>query len=507
MPRIAVRIVCWLVLALPGIAAGQNLVPNGSFESYRTCPRLDNLLEEAVPWFNPNGATPDFYHQCFPTAQIELPPRTGQGLARLFMDLNWAEYLAVPLTRPLDANECYFFEMYVATPSPGRYLTQNLGAFFSDQPLSATDKGLFTVDPQVIDNLLGPGMPRLQWEKVSGYVKPKGGERYLTIGSYKKLPVLLGFFYIFIDDVSVLPIKVDLGKDTTLCGRRSTLLLNATTPGATDYRWQDGSTSPQFRVTRPGTYSVVVTTPCKVLRDTIRVSYALDFDLGPDTTLCEGQTLALAAPADAPDRRWQDGSTQPSYVVRQAGLYSLRVNQGGCIAGDSVRVRYVLPPRLSLGPDQDLCGAETVTIKPTFAEGRFTWRDQFQEVQRTVGNSGVFRASVSNDCATVEDSVAVRYGECGCVLYEPDVFTPNDDGENDAFQPVGCGDITITSLSVFNRWGELVYFTDRPPFRWEGGYQGKGAPAGVYAWTVSFQLRQGGEAVSKQKKGALTLVR
>ncbi|MGA0557871.1 T9SS type B sorting domain-containing protein [Larkinella sp. VNQ87] len=503
-----VRMVCWLIVGLPGWALAQNLIPNGGFENYRTCPRLDNLLQEAVPWFNPNGATPDFYHQCYPTAQIELPPHSGEGLGRLFLDLNWAEYMATPLKEPLQANECYFFELFIATPNPPRYLTGTIGAYFSEQPLSATGKDLFAVDPQILDNTLNAGIPRLRWERITGYLKAKGGERFMTLGSFKKLPVLLGFYYLFIDDVSLLPIRMNLGKDTTLCGRQSTLLLDATTPGATGYRWQDGSTAPTFRVSRPGTYSVTVTTPCKILQDTIQVDYALDFDLGRDTTLCEGQTLALTVPASLPPTfRWQDGSTARTQTVRQAGTYSLRVEQASCVAIDTVQVRYVLPPRLNLGLDQSLCGAEVFTIKPSFAEGQFRWEDQTAGIERTVGNSGLFRASVRNDCATVSDTLAISYGECGCVIQTPDSFTPNADGLNDVFQPLPCGDITITRLSVFNRWGEVVFQTTEPPFAWNGLYQQKNVPMGVYGWQIQYQLRQGNGFVPKEKKGALSLIR
>lgn len=496
------------ILLLPGISPAQNLIPNGGFENYRTCPRQDNLLREAVPWFNPNGATPDFYHECMPTVQMELPPHSGQGLARLFLDVNWSEYLATPLKEPLEAGECYFFELYIATPSPPRYLSGNIGAYFSEQPLQSAGKQLFTVDPQVLDQALNTGIPVLRWERISGYLKAKGGERFVTIGSYKKLPVFLGFFYLFIDDVSLLPIKMNLGRDTTLCGRSSTLALDATTPGATDYRWQDGSTAPTFRVNKPGLYSVTVTTPCRVLHDTIRVNYILDFDLGRDTTLCEGQAITLKAPPTLPPvYHWQDGSRMTTFPVTQAGTYSLQIEQGSCVVTDTIQIRYVPPPRLNLGLDQNLCGAEVFTIKPDYAEGKFDWLDQTPEINRTVGNSGLFRASVTNDCATVSDTLRVSYGDCGCVVHTPDIFTPNADGENDHFEPLACGDITLQSLSVFDRWGELIFYTAQPPFRWDGTHQGKACPIGVYGFQLHYHLRQGNGFAAEQKKGALSLVR
>ncbi|MFD2574272.1 gliding motility-associated C-terminal domain-containing protein [Spirosoma soli] len=500
-----VHIAFWLLACLPGTAIGQELIPNGSFETYANCPRQDNLLSEATPWYNPNQATPDFYNQCFPTSQIEIPPRTGQGLARLFLDQGWAEYLATPLVKPLEAGECYYFEMYVSTKTPNQYVPQTLGAYFSDNPVARTDKGLLGVSPQVLDSQAKTINSPSQWEKIAGYLKATGNERYLTIGSFVQLPRMLGFYYIFLDDISLLPIRLDLGKDTTLCGRKSTYTLNGKTPGAIEYRWQDGSRLSTFPVTRPGKYWVTVTTPCKILSDTITVDYTLDFDLGPDTTLCNEQTIVLKAPTSISAYEWQDGSSQNVYQVKQSGQYSLRATQGNCTVRDTIQIRYIRPPQLELGPSKELCGAEVYTINPTFAEGTFRWLDEFSDIERVVKSSGVFRASVRNDCATVIDSVEVGYGTCGCVIYAPNSFTPNADGVNDAFVPFACGDIAIKSLAIFNRWGEVIFQTDDAPFQWDGRYQNELCPNGVYAWRINYELRQRGQISQKQQQGAITL--
>ncbi len=498
----------WSILWLPGVAAAQNLIPNGSFENYRNCPRLDNLLAEATPWYNPNRATPDFYNQCFQSGQMPLPPRSGQGLARLFFDRGWSEYMAIRLTKPLIADTCYYFEMYVATETPTKYLTETIGAHLSNQPVTGTTTDVITVNPQVIDRQPQNSIARLQWQRIGGVVSAKGGEEYVTIGSFFKAPPFLGFYYIFIDDVSLVPITLDLGKDTTLCGRTSTRLLDATTPGAIDYRWNDGSTKSTLLVTKPGKYSVTAVTACKTLTDSITIDYALDFDLGADTTLCTGQTLSLAVPPTATSTyQWQDGSRQNTYSVKQNGQYRIQVTQANCIATDSIRVRYINPPKLELGPDRELCGAELFTIKPAVSDGQFAWLDQFVDVNRTVSNSGVFQASVRNACATVTDSVHVSYEACDCVLYAPNSFTPNGDGLNDTFLAYGCGDITITSFTVFNRWGEPIFQTSAPPFQWDGCYRGEVCETGVYAWSIQYLLNQRRRATVGQAQGKLSLIR
>ncbi|MBO0936281.1 gliding motility-associated C-terminal domain-containing protein [Fibrella sp. HMF5335] len=498
-------ILCWLVLAVAGTATGQSLIPNGGFETYRNCPRQDNLLEEAVPWYNPNRATPDFYNGCFPTDQIELPPHSGAGLARLFLDKGWAEYLATPLTKPLEAGKCYYFEMYISTRTPNQYVPQTIGACFSSQPITSLAKDLLPVRPQLLDSQAKTITGPYKWDKISGTIKAVGGEQFVTIGSFNTLPVFLGFYYVFIDDVALLPVDLNLGNDTTLCGRKSTYLLKATTPGAIDYKWSDGSTSPTYLVKKPGKYWVTVTTPCNTLSDTITVDYALDFTLGADTTLCNGQSLVLMGPTNAPTYRWQDGSGQPTFQVGQPGEYSLQIRQAGCVAADTIRVNFIKRPQLELGANKELCGAEVYTLRPAVAEGTFAWQDAFPQTERTVSHSGTYRATVRNACATVQDSVAIDYGECGCIVYAPDIFTPNHDGQNDVFQPIACGDIAVQSLSIFNRWGELIFHTETAPFEWNGMCKGAVCQPGVYAWHIDYTLQQREKTSQKQMQGRLVV--
>ncbi|MEZ0611653.1 T9SS type B sorting domain-containing protein [Fibrella sp. WM1] len=497
-----------VALLLPLGAIAQELIPNGGFETYLNCPKQDNLLSEAAPWYNPNRATPDFYHTCFNTGQMDLPPHSGQGLGRLFMDLGWAEYMATPLKKPLDAGEAYQFELYISSATPTRYPSSSFGAYFSQQPLNSPLKDLLSVSGQVqvLDNSPQRLPQRLQWEQLGGCFVARGGESHVTIGNFVKLPVLLGYYYLFIDDVSLRPIRLDLGRDTTLCGRQSTLLLDAKTPGGIDYKWNTGSTATTLKVSKPGKYWVTVTTACKTLSDTITVNYSLDFSLGRDTTLCEGETMTLRVPVTG-TYRWQDGSTLPTYQVRGPGTYRVQVVEAGCTVADTIQVRYVLPPRLDLGPDKQLCGLEVYTIKPAVAEGTFRWLDAFPETDRTVNASGSFRASVTNDCATVNDAVAIDYSGCECTIQAPDAFSPNADGMNDLFQPVACGDITFTAMAVYTRWGELIFQTNSAPFSWDGTYKGQRCQPAVYTWQINYKLsRPGKETVSQTVNNRILLV-
>ena len=52
-------------------------------------------------------------------------------------------------------------------------------------------------------------------------------------------------------------------------------------------------------------------------------------------------------------------------------------------------------------------------------------------------------------------------------LYIPDAFSPNDDGLNDVFLPVGRS-IVSYHLRIFNRWGEEIFISDNINYGWNG---------------------------------------
>jgi gliding motility-associated-like protein len=131
--------------------------------------------------------------------------------------------------------------------------------------------------------------------------------------------------------VVVLPIpNVNLGNDTTICESVSyTLDATISSPLAT-YLWQDGSTNPTFTVTQPGAYSVLVSNGVCPKTDNINIAYSLKprFSLGPNTVICPTQNIILNTGLTDPllTYVWQDGSTNPTYTVTQAGTYYVDVS-------------------------------------------------------------------------------------------------------------------------------------------------------------------------------------
>jgi gliding motility-associated-like protein len=95
-------------------------------------------------------------------------------------------------------------------------------------------------------------------------------------------------------------------------------------------------------------------------------------------------------------------------------------------------------------------------------------------------------------------------------LYVPNAFTPDNDGVNDSFQPLGSGfEGDLYRFAVFNRWGEVVFQTEDPDLPWIGqNNQRIGThfvPDGVYGWRVEAQGYH--ELIPTVLHGTVTVVR
>ena len=86
-----------------------------------------------------------------------------------------------------------------------------------------------------------------------------------------------------------------MGSDTTLCTGEIYTLHAPASPS--DILWQDGSEAPSYDVNGSGTFFVTASNSCGEAADTIHVDYVdtpLPFSLGPDTTLCPGETIPVS---------------------------------------------------------------------------------------------------------------------------------------------------------------------------------------------------------------------
>jgi len=88
-------------------------------------------------------------------------------------------------------------------------------------------------------------------------------------------------------------------------------------------------------------------------------------------------------------------------------------------------------------------------------------------------------------------------------LYVPTAFTPDGDGLNETFLIKGLG-FESYEIWIFNRWGTEVYHSNDITEAWDGSFNGKAVPQGVYTYSIFIKMPLGDVS---EKKGTFTLYR
>jgi gliding motility-associated-like protein len=122
----------------------------------------------------------------------------------------------------------------------------------------------------------------------------------------------------------------------------------------------------------------------------------------------------------------------------------------------------------------------------------------------TLQNDTRFTVIVTDAAGCVgSDTVFVKVYE-GPAYYVPNAFSPNGDGLNDIFRPVPVGMVNTEFFRVFNRYGEIIFETNKWMQGWDGNYKGRPQPVGTYVWVVKGTDRNGNIT---EAKGTVVLIR
>ncbi|MCF6366211.1 MAG: gliding motility-associated C-terminal domain-containing protein [Bacteroidales bacterium] len=310
-------------------------------------------------------------------------------------------------------------------------------------------------------------------------------------------------------DIYSLPIAF-AGEDTTICADRSVQL--GTDPTANySYSWFPPSVldlpyssnpvaSPVASLTNFILSVTDATTGCQAT-DTILVTMLtpLISDAGNDVEICFGEEVQIgAALVEGQLYSWSpvaglDDELIPNPIssADTTTLYTLTVTDGICdpVFDDVLVTVHPLPDANAGVNDTITTGSEIQLIATGGVQ--YIWTPSF-----SLSNSAVFNPIASPDETTVYTvSVTDIYG---CVKTDdieitviepsywfPNAFTPDGNGINDVFYIRGEG-ITDFELYIFNRAGQLVYYSENFYEGWNGKKQGSNEemPEGAYMFKI-----------------------
>jgi gliding motility-associated-like protein len=239
-----------------------------------------------------------------------------------------------------------------------------------------------------------------------------------------------------------------------------------------------------------------------------------------DTVLCAGNALQLEASAtgateafwSVPDGQDGLGLTAFSASVAEGGTYwTFTAVRLGCVQSDSVQVTGLALPTPNAGQDVLIVSGVVAAIGTAGSteDWTYAWSPAgdvaFPELAATSTEAlfetttFVLEATTSEGCSAY-DTVVVDVLQ---TLDIPSGFSPNGDGTNDFWNLNGLEQYPSAEITVFNRWGDVLFTQGATDGPWDGNLNGIAVPIGTYY----YHIRVDEPALQTEWTGPITILR
>jgi gliding motility-associated-like protein len=380
---------------------------------------------------------------------------------------------------------------YSVTVTTAQQCSATFSADVQLAPLVTVDLGNDTTICEGTQLTLSTGEPGLSHVWNTGQTTPT-----ITVGQAGTYSVAVSNGFCSADAalvVSVQPLPQNTLSNVTTCVDNP-VTLNAGNPGST-YLWSTGATGQSIPAPASGTYSATVTNAlgCSAqFSSTVQLVAPPMISLGADTVLCEGQTLVLDAGNPGAQYTWSNGATTRTITVSSSAIYMVTVDNGYCMRSAAVDVRFDPSPARMAVRQAFTCLDEEprhVALDAGNPGSRYVWSTGSNQQVILAGAYGWYFVDITNafECS-VRDSVVVNE-YCPSAIYVPNTFTPNGDGLNDVFIPVGKN-IATMELLIFDRWGAVLFQSNDPTMGWDGTQQGQPVKNDVYLWKLRYRFTE-----------------
>ena len=245
----------------------------------------------------------------------------------------------------------------------------------------------------------------------------------------------------------------------------------------------------------------------------------------PVCTNSDGSVVASATGGVPPyGYLWATGQLTTEISRLEAGLYAVTVTDDkNCTVSGETYLQDAVLPVVSLGDDITLnLGEEIRAVALSNMPGSriesYAW-DGDAGVQDCSDCRYLEFIPLEDGCQTViittTDGCVATDEVCYRVntprrIYFPNVFSPNDDGENDFFHPFSDASVkTIRFMTIYDRWGNKLYHNENfspndPVAGWDGQSAGRDMNNAVFVWVAETEFIDG---QIRLYKGDVTLIR
>ncbi len=188
------------------------------------------------------------------------------------------------------------------------------------------------------------------------------------------------------------------------------------------------------------------------------------------------------------------GTSSVQHYYKAGGNYKVQlvaVSNDGCPSDTFIRMVTIYETHAYAGRDTIVADNQPVQLNASGGVN-YSWSPR----------SGLSDANIPNPVAILQNDtryILTAFAPIGCAttdtinikvvkgpaFYVPNAFSPNNDGRNDRFRFIPIGLKEIYYFRVFNRQGQLVYFSKNAEPGWDGTVNGSLQSSGTFVWTVS----------------------
>lgn len=334
------------------------------------------------------------------------------------------------------------------------------------------------------------------------------------------------------------PAVVNAGNDQVVCANNAVVQLNGSVSGGTNTGiWTSNGTGrfgtrtssltnsyiPSSQDTANGTVTLVLSSTnnksCRTVNSSllVRITDAPFLDIGNNPTICANDSL-LAVNAqlrNAGGIQWTSNGTgnfdnrnslNTNYVLssrdQSSGsfrVYATTTGNGSCVAvTDEIIVNLAPVPQVDVGKDLYIFENTPYTFNPQITGNV----QSYQWTPATFLNNASLRNPVFRGNA--DQNLTLRVVSTnGCVATDevfvtvlkpfpiPNVFSPNGDGVHDTWVIPELDKYPNAVVSVFDRYGRRIFFTEGYKRPWDGTFEGKPVAVATYYYIIEPRLIPG----------------
>jgi gliding motility-associated-like protein len=198
--------------------------------------------------------------------------------------------------------------------------------------------------------------------------------------------------------------------------------------------------------------------------------------------------------------------------VNNNSSYTVRATLNGCVKTKTININIKPNPVIDAGPDKTIVAGDQVTLEGMATNPvSIAWTPAASLNNAGIlspvakpGSSTTYTLTVKNsdNCTSIDNATVTVIPYCVKVM---DAFTPNGDGMNEMWMvTTGAACTKQVAVTVFNRYGNIVYKNDNYQNDWDGTYNGKPLPEGTYYYLASYTTITGNPL---KVKGDVTILR